>query len=996
MSSNAPSKSVRSKTTVILALSFVSFAFGQPVITEIAPLAASVGMPVVIVGSGFSPVPSENQVTIGGLSAAVLNPTAPGVIVAIVPSGAASGGVEVTVDGQNGIAPVPLTIESDPGFTNLLLVQADAGFQPLDFSVVNNSSPTMSITLDSSITSLVSGSYRVYAVVRNTLGPVDVTASFPLGGAPLSATTSGLMPAGVNTLVVMGTTTSGASFSFAGTMLNFDSSIASIGAEADADQVSSSPDSESGLDYQTELLEVQFYPGASLSVIRDVLAAYDVTPVGLTLDQTFAPLIPLDLYVDARRSSLSVVTLRDAIRSAPEVQNAWLNFLDAPLAVRAVGEQMPARLINGGPRPAYNSGTNNVAYNANNGGFDNDGDTVGGIGIDETDIYYNHFFYQTFAAQRLQSYVYANINPSGGGAGPARPLLAVVDTGFGNGTASVAAGNRVLNDIPTARLGATDADGVAFHGIQAETGAVNILAPVMVLGRPAAAAGDSRVLVQNLIDNAGANSHGTFVALLAAGGGAMLLGQTPGSTVIPYRVANGAGVIAQNNTNAALNNAAGRANVAVINLSLGSTNPAANAAAAVANVTAARSAALNAAWAANQITVFAAANCGVNANLFSPQTLADAQLVNPLVRPLMINVAAVDIPAPTAIGPVGPEQSWWTPNPPCAPGAGCAFVGTNFGNQIAVCAFGGLQFAAMGWAGALHGNSCGGTSWAAPQVAGLLVELIHLDQWTRGAPAGGAATATRRRQIIEYVLGSADDLGSTTAAAPFVNNDAGNGPIRSTDAPDPNFGYGRINSWKATLSVLNGGLAQQHGRTNIGGGGANTNNDTVHRNLGLVADGNSIWYGFEIVTSVQGATAWIDGTLVDDAGASVPANNAPQSASRIYGYKGVRSDLNVNRGIHQASDGTQSDPAVVGPPTRQGTVTDGDPTTGIVAVGTSVNNRGQYVITFSIRREDLYTNDGPKTLSLRLPGQTVASKPFYNLLLETAKMREAAPAGAHV
>lgn len=972
----------------------------QPVVTAIEPAATSIGSPIVISGSGFSSVPSQNFVTIDGIAAEVRNPTAPGAIVAIVPAGATAGDVVVTVGGQSASGPSPIFIEPNHGFVNLLQVQGDAGLQPFDHSVIDTLSPAMSITLDPAITALSSNSYRVYIIVGNTLGPVDVTASFPLFGNPLTATTSGSIPAGVSTLVVMGATTGGESFSVAGTMLNFDASIFYIDAEADSTLVSAMPDAESGQDYQPELLEVQFYAGASLNVIRDVLAANGVTPVGLARDATYAPNIPLDLYVDARRSGMTPVALRDALRASAEVENVWLNFVDSPMAVRPVGESMPTRLFNGGPRPAYNSATNNIAYNANNGGFDHDGNTVGGggavVGVDELDLAYSHFFYQTFAAQRLQNYVYANVNPAGGGGGPARPLLAIIDTGFGNGTANVAAGNLVLNDVPLGRLGTTDADGVAFNGIQAETGAIAMPAPLVVLGIVIPAAGDARVGVQNMLDHAGANSHGTFVALLAAGQGAAILGQTPLSNIIPYRVAAPNGVMAQNNTNASLNNIAGRGNVAVVNLSLGSSNPAANAGAAVANITPARMAALNAAWAANKITVFAAANCGVNANLFSPQTLADSQLANPLVRPLMINVAATDIPAPAAgVGPVGPEQSWRATNPPCAPGAGCPYVGTNFGNQIAVSAYGGQRMPAMNRAGTLR-FSCGGTSWAAPQVAGLIAELVQLDQWVGGVPAAGAATTTRRRQIIEYVLGTADDLGTTTAAAPFVNNDAGNGPIISTDATDNNFGYGRMNSWKATLATLNRGLARQHGRAPIGGGGPGANNDSVHRNLALINDAATTWYGFEITTSVKGATAWIDGTLLNDAGAAVPANPAPANGSTIYAYKGVRSDTNIDRGIHQASDGSSSDPAVAGPPTRVGAITEGDPTTGIVAVGTSVNSRGQYVLSFSIRREDLYAGGAPKTLSLRLPGDPVAAKPYYNLLLETAKMREEAPAGAHV
>ncbi|UCF05202.1 MAG: S8 family peptidase [bacterium] len=286
---------------------------------------------------------------------------------------------------------------------------------------------------------------------------------------------------------------------------------------------------------------------------------------------------------------------------------------------------------------------------------------------------------------------------------------------------------------------------------------------------------------------------------------------------------------------------------------------------------------------------------------------------------------------------------------------------SNRGDRISVSAAGGQSrwyydtrgvaaHAGRGTAGnAPVGNEfiVAGTSFSAPTVAGLAAEMIYFDQVLRNANAGltGNALLTRRLQIVEMIEATADDLGTsnigngTNTESP--NDEAGNGL-------DEAFGHGRINAWKAMLAVANDGISKQPGRTSA-----------AFPSLSILPDADTEWYGFEIITSVKGATVWIDGIKQTDAGATIP--NTPDATA----YKGVIQDRVVYRGIDINSDGNP----------------DEDPTSGIVPIG---NDGGEYYATFSIERGDI----AGKTLSLRRPGETEDDPPFYNLRLELDKMRE--------
>ncbi len=102
------------------------------------------------------------------------------------------------------------------------------------------------------------------------------------------------------------------------------------------------------------------------------------------------------------------------------------------------GEALPTRLVSGA---APNVGD---GYSPATGGFDSDGDRLpdgflangtrlNGPG-DELDIFWQHFFMDTFAGQRLASYVRVPVQPAN------RPGVAIVDTGLGDGTRVTSSG----------------------------------------------------------------------------------------------------------------------------------------------------------------------------------------------------------------------------------------------------------------------------------------------------------------------------------------------------------------------------------------------------------------------------------------------------------------------------------------------------------------------------------------------------------------------------
>lgn len=305
-----------------------------------------------------------------------------------------------------------------------------------------------------------------------------------------------------------------------------------------------------------------------------------------------------------------------------------------------------------------------------------------------------------------------------------------------------------------------------------------------------------------------------------------------------------------------------------------------------------------------------------------------------------------------------------------------------------------------------------GSSFSAPLVAGLATELLFLDKKSDqvGILAGGNRnTNFTPFQVVEIIEATADDLGTGLALGPKLNDD--NVPNAAPgDGPDSWFGFGRVSAWKAALAVANGGLASArsedanaNGALNAGpdaNGNGNVLEDVngngfpgevgedlndngalngLFADLPVIADADTVWYGFQIATNQKGATAWLDGRPLQDTAATLPDPDAADPGAGmpwpltalLKAWRGVRSDQPILRGLRNPGDA----------------VPDEDPTSGVVGIGTRLAGRGEYLLSFSIRRSELLNGANPRILSLRRPGQTAANAPYFNLRLDLAALR---------
>jgi hypothetical protein len=666
--------------------------------------------------------------------------------------------------------------------------------------------------------------------------------------------------------------------------------------------------------YSRHIIALHFVDAATDSALAAYLRARNLRPVGITLDDTTqAKAKTVYAAVPLGTDALVLVkTLnRLPVNEFPFYPASDALPVDPPLAVatpllvttppRAAGEALPARLLNGAAAPP-SGGNGGDGYQPATGGFDNDNDG-GANDFDELNLTWHHFFMDTFAAHRLVDLLTAGV------AAPTRPVVALVDTGLGDGTGVALmdiAANRIISPTDCAT------------GVVCTVVGLNQIADAWTTGGLA-------------------GSHGTQVAHLTAGAGARVLGTGKDIAIRPIK---SAGVMSYQRYAQGLRVALADPAVRVIvlefqegrydrngdgqvtNTVVGGVN---ELQAALNGLNAARAQwlpAINAALIANptKILVIPAGNSGQNTDfslLAGGQVTVQGNLQGLFNGPtrggraanaansLLFGIGNATITAP----PLGREL--------LAPSS-------NFGAAIGVVA---LSQNVPSLAPTQSFTVFGGTSGAAPQVAGLAGELIFLDQ---NVAAVGPFTPL---QIIELIEATADDLGTNQANAPFINDNPGNGG-------DHRFGFGRLNAWKATLAAVNGGLAVE---SHPAGAGFAT--------LPRIDDAATRWYGFKIHSPHHGSTIWIDGVQVTDAGSTAPGG--------ITAYAGVRTDEVMRIGVPNE-----------------------DPMSGIVPVGSASN----YIATFSIERGDLLAGS-PRTLSLRRAGQTAADAPFYNLELNLSKLR---------
>lgn len=116
-----------------------------------------------------------------------------------------------------------------------------------------------------------------------------------------------------------------------------------------------------------------------------------------------------------------------------------------------------------------------------------------------------------------------------------------------------------------------------------------------------------------------------------------------------------------------------------------------------------------------------------------------------------------------------------------------------------------------------------GTSFSAPQTAGLATEMIFLDRYLLEARQRKTGKELTRLQIVELIEATADDV--------------------NRNGVDQYLGHGRINAWKALLSTANGGVAQT---------------SAFHKSLTVINDKDTHWYGFNIRSQYQFAHFYLD------------------------------------------------------------------------------------------------------------------------------------------
>ncbi len=833
-------------------------------------------------------------------------------------------------------------------------ILSDEGFQPLDYSVSATLAPEIRISLSDT----VQGIPRVtlFSIYPHN-PPRDITSAFGDLVQLRTATAQIEVPIGhnwieVDVLAVDTTTTAAAS------MLSFNEDT--LNASPPDEGFEWIDDPESGLPVHPNELLLIFWEDRGDVDISNLLRQERLLPIGI---MQAGPESDRVFIVDTRanQQGLSVLDLRTTLTSLPELDVVIPHFAVEIGSVAA--ERLPSRLVDSDEPNA--STPNHDRYDGASAGFDNNG-TVCPVTpdpdnpcdrgtCDELDISWHHFFTDTLPALGLRDRVLTGVaNPES--------VLAIPDSGFGN---HAGATNGDINTFFT-----FPGEGEGARGIDVSGGGV------VLSGDPLFTGPNAPLRVpQNGVEDVAAlpAGHGTGVALHALGNGKRILGTGPDANLLPIRMHDAGGVVGNGLVTAArldlsLKAAAIIPQVDVVSVSFGRSPP----------VGAPRNigfcleqrvllGSLVFLITTNKIVVALAQNDSGNADLTWPPVFSPPRgtrhgpiPVNPcafppgpptgmisIFHPLLMVVTATDI----ANDAEGPET----------------FAGfSNTGSRVSVSAAGGCQNVNLNPAG--NFQSISGTSFAAPKVAGLIAELIQVRDGAGRRGVAAHPNADAQMRMVETVEATADDLGTSGAIVDVEElvNDMPDPRQGNPHSPDDRFGWGRINAWKAMLAVVNKGLASE-GRT-----AGDDGKDSIFRSLRLIPEGpKTLWYGIKIRTSVKGATVWIDGKQLADDSRQTPDPEAKPPAGKpwpktapIKAYKGVRTRM--------ALDAT-------------GTALAMDK--GTVPVG---NEGGEYLIAFSITRDELVDSNGEynRVLSLRKPGEGEDDAPFFNLKLELQKMRE--------
>lgn len=427
--------------------------------------------------------------------------------------------------------------------------------------------------------------------------------------------------------------------------------------------------------------------------------------------------------------------------------------------------------------------------------------------------------------ERLSSQVTSGPAPS--------VLLAVCDSGFGNGTHPAISPDFDVSRFP---LGGRR---VGSLTTQLSLTAPNFIEPPPYLN-PALLSyiqdGHGTLCLHNMA-GAGTPFRGPGAPALTATapmGGlaneAWSLGTCPTAQVLPIRIANNNAGTSVSNEVQGVRFAFLQTGVKVVNLSWGATHPAAGLAALQASDRTAYQPALDAARAAGAILVVAAGNRGVPIARQRPAhlgpTAARATATDPMI---VVTPTSQTLIRNTPLGFAFPQTF---PNPWGSFESGTLdnFT-TNSGPEASVSAPGdGLiirlsSLTAATWQQEVSWGS--GTSFAAPIVSGLF-GLMHLaDQLANpGVVRAGNAAADFANKLIDLVQYTSRRAQPLFSAA------------EETAQYSTILGHGRIDCWGAVLSTLNGG-PMQHATA-------------AHANLtnigAFVAPADVKYYGFELDT----------------------------------------------------------------------------------------------------------------------------------------------------
>ncbi len=587
-------------------------------------------------------------------------------------------------------------------------VEAYGSYRPLDGTIVSTTSPTVRITIPEEH---LGRRVRVWLDDLDRETPrEDITDLFPtldVTGIESATLDLGL---GAHSIEVR----AGNHLAEA-TMLNIRDEMSVVSSPLFRDYKF---DSKLDARYEKQALLLNFLDGTSLAAISDFLGREQLRPLDIV--------VPMKIVRVETPEGFDPVSLADVLMSRNDVylEGAVPNFAMSINEIDVEGEALPKRLID--------------TYKSDTGGFyTGQGTTIEDFA--EAKAFRPHFYMDTFAGHRLASALV--------GTNSASVAVAVIDTGFGNGTNHT--------DIPaTAIVSPTDGRLLNANATgQQETTSV--------------------VELKDIVDLQPTGGHGTAVAAAVAGRGAVNLGTGPHVQVRPLR--SRGNVVGEKfspdmgSVVAALQAAALDAKVAVVNTSLGQT--AAGTTNIFADVT-------NQLRTNNKVWVIAWGNEGTDQNPPLPASLAPGPAVRTATDPLILTVSSTGTMNPIS----GPET---------------LAEKSNFGPRTSVSAPG-EKIVLPQSDGTLREFS--GTSFAAPFVAGLAGEMIYADR----NYTSDAAKRFTPLQIIELIEATADDLGSTITVPLRTkpNNNPNNGH-------DSLFGHGRINVWKALLAVANRGIAFQ-------------------------------------------------------------------------------------------------------------------------------------------------------------------------------------------